>query len=62
MAARRWRTTYMQPIAAPPLEHPIMDPKPKSADGTGDTPLTAGSFSATKHEIWIRVRVIIVGL
>ena len=61
MAARRWRTTYMQPIAAPPLKHPIMDPKPKSADGTGDAPLTAGSFSATK-QIGIGVRVVIVGL
>ena len=50
MAARRWRTTYMQPIAAPPLKHPIMYSTPKSADGTGETPLTAGSFSATRSK------------
>ena len=44
----------MQPIAAPPLKQKIMYPTPKSADGTGDTPLTAGSFSATEK---IRIRV-----
>ena len=43
MAARRWRTTYMQPIVAPPAKHAIMYPTPTSADGTGadDTLLTA---------------------
>jgi hypothetical protein len=47
MAARRWRTTYMQPIVAPPPKHPIMYAAPNSPDGTGDTPLTAGMFSET---------------
>ena len=46
----------MQPIVAPPLKHPIMYSTPKSADGTGETPLTAGSFSATK-QTRTRVRI-----
>eukprot|EP00964_Phaeocystis_antarctica_P058443 scaffold34672_cov59-Phaeocystis_antarctica.AAC.1 len=49
MAARRWRTTYMHPIVAPPPKHPIMNHAPNSADGTDDTPLTTGRFSATRR-------------
>ena len=50
MAARRWRTTYVQPIVAPPPKHPIMYPTPKSADGTDDTPLPVppARFSETE--------------
>eukprot|EP00964_Phaeocystis_antarctica_P032831 scaffold18606_cov60-Phaeocystis_antarctica.AAC.4 len=49
MAARRWRKTYMPPIVAPPPKHPIMNHTPNSADGTGDTSLTTGRFSATRR-------------
>ena len=56
----------MPPIVAPPPKHPIINPAPNSADGTGDTPLTTGTFSATRKlglglglgsGCWGRVRV-----
>ena len=46
----------MHPIVAPPPKHPIMYPIPNSADGTGDTLLTTGRFTATMR-VRVRVRV-----
>mgnify|MGYP004346587445 CR=1 FL=1 len=48
MAAWRWRTTYMDPIVAPPAKQAAIDTVASTAAGMGDV-AGDGRFTATSR-------------